>query len=202
MSLFHILRLRRKVKEDEKVREWKEKKKIGEEKQQSHQHRVCSQISVPKDSLNNNSQSFGYSSFYIAFDSVFHEYETKKFIGENFPYQYSGAEASNVDNKELSILNCEGFDSKIEPSLEQDNASVGVASKKRQKLHWGYNLTLVDSPYLAVVFFYACSSKTNHVLDSLIYVLIGRHHVELEAKTHQNDVSVMLHWWMELAMHI
>lgn len=72
--------------------------------------------------------------------------ETNKSSGNDFKNQYTGAEASNVDNKELSLLNCEGFEQrKNESSLEMDNVPEGFASKKRQKLHWGYNMTLVDS---------------------------------------------------------
>ncbi|XP_054787622.1 uncharacterized protein LOC129293595 [Prosopis cineraria] len=60
---------------------------------------------------------------------------TKTSKGNSFSIQHF--EVSNVDSKEPSLLNYEGFDSKKKSSLEQDNVSMDCLSKKRQKLHWG-----------------------------------------------------------------
>ncbi|KAK7266813.1 hypothetical protein RIF29_19469 [Crotalaria pallida] len=60
---------------------------------------------------------------------------TNRLRGNDHSSQSNRAEALKVDDKELILRDCEGFDS-INEDLKDNNVSL-VSAPKKQKLHWG-----------------------------------------------------------------
>ncbi|RDX71716.1 hypothetical protein CR513_48896, partial [Mucuna pruriens] len=122
-------------------RQWKRKKKrIEEEKLQSHPHRASDPISTLKASPNTSFQNFVWElhkrrlqlKSKSKFKTKSKDGANKKSHGGDLSSQHSGTQGLKIDHKEPSFWNdCEGFEGTNEDSTDD------VAGSKKQRLYWG-----------------------------------------------------------------